>query len=126
MVSCDDIKFWTGLIVSEEDAVRYTAVAKRHLEADGGNSLAEEVRTEAMCYFIASRIDNSSPSGEKASESIGGYSYSKKSSVSTSRWLDLYHETLEVALSTAFGQLPHGNTERVDKHVFHLNRRFYR
>lgn len=126
MVSCDDIKFWTGFVVSEEDAVRYTSVAKRHLEADGGNNLAEEIKTEAMCYFIASRIDNSTPGGEKASESIGGYSYSKKSSISTSRWLDLYNEIVKTACDVAFNSSAMRGTKRVDRHVMRLNRRIYR
>lgn len=128
MVTASDIKFWTGLIVSEADAEIYTQVAEQHLALDGGADLPSQIRTEALCYFIASRISNTKQEGNLLSESIAGYSYSKKSTASTSGyWYDLYRELLTqsgVGLGGSSNYNRGKSCGRVDKNVMHIQRRY--
>lgn len=124
MVSAADIAFYTGFTVDDADAIRYTEIADQHLRADGGALLTGEIRVEALCYFIASRIANKTESGI-ASESIGGYSYSRKTSVSSSYWLDLYRELLASTAASAgigsTGSAGSSGVKRADEHLINLN-----
>ena len=121
MASAADILFWTGLTVAEEDADRLTAAASAELAADGGAVLFGEQKTEALCCLIAAKLCARSGTGDKISESLGGYSYSRKAPSSTSVWMDRYRELLSSAADSASsGRL----SERVDRRILELNRRY--
>jgi len=115
--------FWTKLEVSEEDATRYTDAVMPEFQAAGGASLPLTTQTQAMCYLIASKIDNANGSSGKTSESLGGYSYTRMTSTNSSRWLDLYYEVLKAITRTV--ELANGGlVQRVDLNVVQMNRRY--
>jgi len=94
MVTAADIRFWTSLEVTEEDATRFSSSVFPEFVADGGSVLTGEQKNEALCYLIAAKLSNRNGSSGKISESLGGYSYSRKSPSSSSYWMDLYHEMM--------------------------------
>jgi len=120
MVSASDIRFWTSLEVTEEDASRFSSAVLPVFLADGGEVLIEAVKTEAMCYLIAAAISNRSMSSGKVSESLGGYSYTRKSPASSSYWMDLYHELMS-SLQVNDDSAP---IVRTDLEMMEMNRRF--
>jgi len=122
MVSSADILFWTSFQVSEEDATRFSSAVLPEFVADGGNLLYGEQKTEALCYLIAAKISNRNGSSGKISESLGGYSYTRKSSSSSSYWMDLYHEMLDGVHASAL--LDERSTVRKDFEMVKMNRRF--
>lgn len=122
MVSSDDMIFWTGLTVSEDDVTKYTNAVIPQFMADGGNMLPDAVKTESLCYLIASKIDNKTNNG-LTSEHLGSYSYTRKSTVTSSKWLDLYRELLSTYTKLSVPRNSAGVT-RCDVSVFHLNRRY--
>lgn len=119
MVTSSDLKFWCGLDVSEEDAARYTAAVVPEFAADGGASLPPELQTEALCYLTAAKIANKDAASGLQSESLGSYSYTRKSSASSSRWLDLYREMLS-RVSAVSGSL----VRRADADIVRMNWRY--
>jgi len=123
MVTSADMQFWTKLEVSEEDATRYTEAVFAEFQAAGGESLPQATQTQAMCYLIASKIDNANGNSGKQSESLGGYSYSRMASTNTSRWLDLYYEVLK-AITKGVEYAHGGLVQRVDLNVVQMNRRY--
>lgn len=129
MVSKSDIAFYTGLTVSDADAETYTSLAVAHLNMDGGGELPEPVKTEALCYFIASRISAKSETGGAVlGESIGGYSYTAKQSTSPAgNWYDLYKELLGNSSIGRSGSAAYNGgkgVKRVDANVLHIQRRY--
>jgi len=123
MVTSSDILFWTSLEVSEEDASRYFSSVLPLFLADGGNALSGDTRTQALCYLIASRIVNRNGTAGKISESLGGYSYTRKAPSSSSYWMDLYHEVMSGILHMS-ALLDDGPVKRVDTRVVQMNRRY--
>ena len=119
MVTSSDLKFWCGLDVSEEDAAGYTAAVACEFAADGGLALPPELQTEALCYLTAAKIANKDTAADLQSESLGGYSYTRKSSASSSRWLDLYRELL-----ARLSAVPAGLVKRADVNMVQMNRRY--
>jgi len=122
MISAADILFWTSFKVSEEDANRFSSAVFSEFNADGGNLLQGEQKTEALCYLIAAKVCNRNESSGKISESLGGYAYSRKSPSSSSYWMDLYHEMLERVHASAL--LDERFTVRKDLEMVKMNRRF--
>ncbi|HJJ32713.1 MAG TPA: hypothetical protein O0X25_04075 [Methanocorpusculum sp.] len=121
MVTSSDLKFWCALDVPEEDAARYTAAVAPEFAADGGNLLAGEMQTEALCYLIAAKIAIKDSRYGLQSESLGGYSYTRKSSDSSSHWLDIYHELISSLSQVNSGD---GVVVRKDTDLIRLNRRY--
>lgn len=101
MVTPADVLRWTGITISQDDCDAFIPAAEARLNADSGNEIPNAIKTALICYLIASYKTTSEDNSFAASESIGGYSYSKKSSSSTSVWIDLYNETLSPFKSSA-------------------------
>ena len=115
------MQFWCALSVTEEDAARYTAAVAPEFAADGGNHLSGEMQTEALCYLIAAKIATRDSRFGLQSESLGGYSYTKRSSQSSSVWMDLYHELIDGFVNISFNE---GLVSRNDIDLIRLNRRY--
>lgn len=121
MVTSSDMQFWCALSVTEEDAARYTAAVAPEFAADGGNHLSGEMQTEALCYLIAAKIAARDSRFGLQSESLGGYSYTKRSSQSSSVWMDLYHELIDGFVNISSSE---GLVTRNDIDLIRLNRRY--
>jgi len=67
-------------------------------------------------------VCNRNGSSGKISESLGGYSYSRKSPSSSSYWMDLYHEMLERVHATSL--LDERSTVRKDLEMVKMNWRY--
>ncbi len=122
MVSVSDVESWTGLSVTETALSSYLPAAELQLAEDGGGSLTEPRRTQALCYLIASYASGASEDSEYQSESIGGYSYSKASSVSgLSIWVDRYRALLPLPPFASTGG--RNSSKRVDYEFLKLGGR---
>lgn len=127
MITPADMLRWTGLTVSEEDCAVFGSVAEARLAADGGSALPQAVKTMLMCYLVASFNTVQTGNTFAQSESIGGYSYTKRSSSSTSNWIDLYWENLKsykAAASSAAGGKGGIVRHSVDESMVRMNRTY--
>lgn len=128
MVTPADVLRWTGITISQDDCNEFNPVAEARINADSGNSIPNAIKTALMCYLIASYKSTQSGNNLTASESIGGYSYSQKSSSSTSVWIDLYNETISPFKSSA-GKASASNggglvEHSVDRNIVRMNRMY--
>lgn len=102
MVTASDITFWTRLVVSDADALRFSEAAEARLAADGGRGITGEVRTQLLCYLIGDMVAASTGEGTSSSETIGGYSYSTSStSTKNNNWLEKYTALLSAVTNGA-------------------------
>lgn len=125
MVSVSDVESWTGITVTETALASYLPAAESQLVEDGGGTLTEPRRTQALCYLIASYASIANSNSEYQSESIGGYSYSKASSTSgLSIWVDRYRSLLPTAPITSTGVQT--CSKRVDSEFLRLGGRLKR
>jgi len=123
MITSNDLQFWTSIEVSEEEVKRYYSSVLPFFLADGGEELSGDARTQALCYLIASRVTNRTGSSGKISESLGGYSYTRKSPQYSSYWMDLYHEVMAGILDAS--AVKHGDLlKRVDSQLVQFNWRY--
>jgi len=127
MVTAADIKFWTRLIVSDEDATRFSQAAEARLKVDGGKSITGELRTQLLCYLIGDMVAATTGEGTSTSETIGGYSYSTSSTSTTkTTWLEKY-TALRKAVAGAAGTPTEDNggiVTREDTDMMQLSRKY--
>ncbi|HJJ36453.1 MAG TPA: hypothetical protein O0X27_04680 [Methanocorpusculum sp.] len=116
MATPADVLRWTGLEISPADCTFFDAAAETQLDADGGMAIAGTMRTQLICYLIASRIACRGPSAQKQSETLGDYSYSRRSSTGSSVWYDWYRELLD-SLTAADGMPTETNGGIVERTV---------
>ncbi|HJJ36352.1 MAG TPA: hypothetical protein O0X27_04140 [Methanocorpusculum sp.] len=127
MITPDDLWFWTEYRVPADECARLSKSAEAKLAADGGYCLDDVLQVQLECYLAAGMLESRAGDCRKQSESIGSYSYSKKSTEHTNGWYDSYYELLDLFIARAAspsstnGGIVHRSA---DEHIIHLNREF--
>ncbi|HJJ36815.1 MAG TPA: hypothetical protein O0X27_06550 [Methanocorpusculum sp.] len=128
-ISPADVLLWTNVAVSIHQLDAFGPAAEAKLDADGGHDIAGPSRTQLLAYLVAGYMTTvEQRGGGNQSETLGNYSYTRKSSAGTSVWIDLYQETLKPLIAAAGSSARSGTplVDRVDVDVLQLNRQFPR
>jgi len=85
---------FTGLTWTTEDTTYFYPIAYERVMSDLPNA-SDEVKVQAICYYIASLHEGAKGTVAVSSESLGDYSYTRMNGAYLDSWLDRYNAIID-------------------------------